>query len=149
MSGFSLWWLDLEAIHWMVWDGVSYVCFFARRGSTGGFLLLRFSCGVVGQPSGVRVSQHIVSVELSPRPYVVVDFTCGLFVARGNLLVCWAPPRGPSLCFHHYGSWGKVGVPLDWLKSPLPPLPGPSGLLPAVPWKCFCYVSNMFLLTVV
>ena len=42
-----------------------YVCFSAHLDSTGGFLLLQYSSGVVWQPRDLQMSQHIVSVVSS------------------------------------------------------------------------------------
>ena len=65
----------------LIGAGLSLACCFVIRGSTGGFLLLQDFSGVVSQPMGLRVSQHVVSVESSSlthhRPYSrFVCFIC-------------------------------------------------------------------------
>ena len=56
----------------LVKTGLSMVCCFVSRGSTGGFLLLQCFSGIVSHPGVLRVSQY-VSVESSSltrhRPY--------------------------------------------------------------------------------
>ena len=56
----------------LVGTGLSLVCCLVIRGSTGGFLLLRYFSGIVSYPGVLRVSQY-VSVESSSlthhRPY--------------------------------------------------------------------------------
>ena len=56
----------------LVGTGLSVVCCLVIRGSTGGFLLLRYFNGIVSHPGILQVSQY-VSVESSSlthhRPY--------------------------------------------------------------------------------
>ena len=48
----------------MVGTGLSLIYCLVNRGSTGGFLLLRYFSGIVSHPGVLRVSQY-VSVESS------------------------------------------------------------------------------------
>ena len=45
--------------------GLSLACCLVIRGSTGGFLLLRYFSGVVSHPRDLQVTQYVVSVESS------------------------------------------------------------------------------------
>ena len=58
--------IKLVELFKLVGVGLSLVYGLAIWGSTGGFLLLRyFNHGFVSHPTGLRVSQYIVSVESS------------------------------------------------------------------------------------
>ena len=98
----------------MVCAGTFYARFSAHQGSTGGFLLLQYSNGVLWQGSP-NVSTHC--------------FYC--FYLLPVMIHRWVrPSQGPNKCFYHYGSWGR-GLESHKASS----RGGGGGWLPIV-WMC-------------
>ena len=66
--------IKLVELFKLVGAGLSLLCCFVIRDSTGGFLLLLDFSGVISHPRCLRVSQFVVSVESSSladhKPYL-------------------------------------------------------------------------------
>ena len=106
----------------MVWARTFYVCYTAHHGSTGGFLWVQDSSGVVWQPRNLHVSHHVVL--LSPHLCFFTGFFDDLFVARNDSRMSKKTSTWTEQIYG-FTTMEAEGESKDPVKRLPPPLPHP------------------------